>query len=336
MVEIWVMNVLSILSFGTFGFTSSHNVATRWIHHDFLPHIFGVCFNNVGVIFGGRKDWHFSFPLHNVEEFFGGGGGIGFLPHNVGAFDDYLLVVQISHRKVWRCMRGCTKWIDDKIGDCRDASATPSVWVGMGPLPLGRSVTPWSVGCLAFCTRMQVGTARDAWRCMWWCAWSIVVFIGLSCRRSGRFGDLFRFRCVRGGWVGHFSLVKYCICLRRAPGVRLVDVPTTVGLNRLGEIRVQTWIVGVQLAHIKSVGHRRGPSSVSSHSEQRHTNAGKNHGVVYLHGRSCSLTDECCVLVWCRGRGWTASSGRYTIIGWRSSVPGTDCGDGVDCCRVLG
>ena len=36
-------------------------------------------------------------------------GGTGPLPHNVGAFDDYLLAVQISHRKVWRCMRGCTR-----------------------------------------------------------------------------------------------------------------------------------------------------------------------------------------------------------------------------------
>ena len=63
-----------------------------------------------------------------------------------------------------------------------------------------------------------------------------------------------------------------------------VDVRTTVGLNRLGEVRVQTWMVGIQLAHIKSVSHRRGPSCDSSHSVQQHTYAGENHGVVYLHG----------------------------------------------------
>ena len=52
--------------------------------------------------------------------------------------------------------------------------------------------------------------------------------------------------------------------------------------------------------------------------------------------RSCSLFDEWNVLVWCRGHsGRTASSGRYTNTGWRSSDPGTDWGVGVDCCRVF-
>ena len=64
-----------------------------------------------------RKDWHFSLPPHNVKEFSGGGGigppphksgecfgggGTGPLPHNVGAFDDYLLAVQISAIGVYR------------------------------------------------------------------------------------------------------------------------------------------------------------------------------------------------------------------------------------------
>ena len=64
---------------------------------------------------------------------------------------------------------------------------------------------------------------------------------------------------------------------------------------------------------------------------------GENHGVVHLHGRSSTLSDEWCVLVWCRRHcSGTASSGRHTNTGWRSSDPGTDCGDGIDCCRVLG
>ena len=84
------------------------------------------------------------------------------------------------------------------------------------------------------------------------CAWSIMVNIGLGSRRSGRFGDTIRLgRWVPGGWVGLFALVKCCTCLRCASGARPVDVRTTVGLNRLGVVRVQTWMVGVQLAHIK-------------------------------------------------------------------------------------
>ena len=67
--------------------------------------------------------------------------------------------------------------------------------------------------------------------------------------------------------------MKCYTCLRGASGVRLIGFRTTVGLNRLGEVRVQTWMVGVQLARIKGVGHRRDPLSDSSHSEQRHTNA---------------------------------------------------------------
>ena len=62
-----------------------------------------------GCVLRRRKDWHFSLPPHNAEEFSGGGGigppphksgeyigggGTGPLPHNVGTFNDYLLVVQ--------------------------------------------------------------------------------------------------------------------------------------------------------------------------------------------------------------------------------------------------
>ena len=67
----------------------------------------------------------------------------------------------------------------------------------------------------------QVGTVRDALR-YHAVGWSIVVNIGLGGRRSGRFGDTFRLgRCVPGGWVGHFALVK-CYTLRSASGFRLL------------------------------------------------------------------------------------------------------------------
>ena len=41
----------------------------------------------------------------------------------------------------------------------------------------------------------------------------------------------------------------------------------------------------------------------------------------------CLMSD----VYWCSAVGTmgTASSGRYTNTGWRSSVPETDCGDGV-------
>ena len=66
--------------------------------------------------------------------------------------------------------------------------------------------------------------------------------------------------------------------------------------------------------------------------QQRLQISGKNHGVVYLHGRCCTLSDERRLLGVCRGHsGRTASSGRYANSGWCSSVPGTDCGSGVNC-----
>ena len=69
----------------------------------------------------------------------------------------------------------------------------------------------------------------------------------LGSRRSGRFGDTFRLgRCVPGGWVG---LHQFAGCIRCSA----VNVRTTVGLNRLGEVRVQTWMFGVvSRAHKRS------------------------------------------------------------------------------------
>ena len=44
-VKIWVTNVCDhAAALGTFGLTSSHNVATRWIHHNFESVAFFFCF----------------------------------------------------------------------------------------------------------------------------------------------------------------------------------------------------------------------------------------------------------------------------------------------------
>ena len=58
-----------------------------------------------------------------------------------------------------------------------------------------------------------------------------------------------------------------------------VDVRTTVGLNRLGVVRVQTWMFVVYLAHIKSVSRRRVITQRAATHPCR-----ENHGVVYLQG----------------------------------------------------
>ena len=120
--------------------------------------------------------------------------------------------------------------------------------VGMGQLHRWDApATPWSVDWLAFCTRVQVGTARDALR------YHAVGVRGRPWSRSdwvadGR--DASAIPSVWVGvypeiWVGHFALVKCYTCLRGCIRCSAVDVRTTVGLNRLGEVRVQTWMFGV-------------------------------------------------------------------------------------------
>ena len=85
-----------------------------------------------------------------------------------------------------------------------------------------------------------------------------------------------------------------------------VGVRTTVGLNRLGVIRVQTWMVGVQLAHIKTLSsvvcvavpclmafsavRVHGVSTLRAATHQ----CRENHGVDDLHGRSGSLSEMWC------------------------------------------
>ena len=77
----------------------------------------------------------------------------------------------------------------------------------------------------------------------------------------------------------------------------VVDVRTIVGLNRLGDVRVQTWMdFGTSRAHKMCLS-----SSGSSHSAQRHTYAGKTTEWFTCMERSCSLFDERYVLVRCRG-----------------------------------
>ena len=80
-----------------------------------------------------------------------------------------------------------------RLGRCEPGSvlATTHWW---GCCTVGSSVRSWSVGGHMSCTRVQ---ARDVWdaRGRSWI--------------PGRFGDTIRLgRCVPGGWVGHFALVK--------------------------------------------------------------------------------------------------------------------------------
>ena len=101
------------------------------------------------------------------------------------------------------------------------------------------SVIPWSVGWLRLargCRSVPLGTLCDTMRC---CTWSIVDHIGLCCRRSGRFGGTFRLRCAPGVRLGTLrGEVPHLFAGRIRCSA--VDVRTTVGLNRLGEVRVQT------------------------------------------------------------------------------------------------
>ena len=92
-----------------------------------------------------------------------------------------------------------------------------------GRIARDAAAIPWSVGWQTTCTwcrSVPLGTLCDTMR---WCAWSIVVNIGLGCRRSGRFGDTIRLgRWAPRGWVGLFALVKCYTCLRGASGARLL------------------------------------------------------------------------------------------------------------------
>ena len=104
----------------------------------------------------------------------------------------------------------------------------------------GRSGDTMICEMATFCTRVQVGTARDAsaipsvgseWGS---CTDGSLrrhhgLWVGLrfahGCRSVplGTLCDTFRLgRCVPGDWVGHFALVKCYTCLRGASGVRLL------------------------------------------------------------------------------------------------------------------
>ena len=167
--------------------------------------------------------------------------------------------------------------------------------IDFGTLRRYRGLWVWLESGTRGLVRIRSGRFGDTvrWVCVVYAGW-----FGPGCRRSGRDGDTIRLgRSVPGGWVGHFALVKCYTCLRGASGVRLLtfgqrwseQVGGGSGSDLVG------W--GPTRAHKKGVGHRRGPSCDSSHSEQRHTNAGENHGVVYLHGRSCSLFEERCHII---------------------------------------
>ena len=111
--------------------------------------------------------------------------------------------------------------------------------IGLGCRPSGRCGDTVVCGLATACTWVQVGSARDALR------YHAVLYvvdvgcIGLSCRRSGRFGDTFRLRCAPGVRLGTLrGEVPHLFAGRIRCSA--VDVRTIVGLNRLGEVWVQT------------------------------------------------------------------------------------------------
>ena len=235
-----------------------------------------------------RKDCTSGLPPHTAGLHLGG-RGTGLLPHNDGDFlggggtgppphsnDEYFGMGRSGDTMICEKATFCTRV---QVGTARDVLRhhAANVWSSRAMLgsgcrrlgrfgdtirlgrtravaQMGRSGGTMICGWLTTCTRVQVVTARDALR---YHAVGVLVVrgqTGLGCRRSGRLrrhhpsGSV----CTRRlGWALRAGEVLHLF----AGSIRCsaVDVRTTVGLNRLGEVRVQTWMVGIQLAHIKSV-----------------------------------------------------------------------------------
>ena len=132
-------------------------------------------------------------------------------------------------------------------------------------------------------TRVRDGTARDALR---------YHAVGLVRAEPPMVGAIRRHQTVGLG-ISRGVLHLFAGCIRCSA----VDVRTTVGLNRLGVVRVQIWMIGVYLAHIKCVCHRRGHHTARSDTPMQV----KTTEWFTCMGRSCSLFDERYVLVRCRG-----------------------------------
>ena len=135
---------------------------------------------------------------------------------------------------------------------------------------MGRSGDTMVCGLATTCTLLQVGTARDAFR---YHAMVCVADHGLYRTELSTVGSLRRYF--------PFSMRTRRLGCTLAGSVRcsVVGVRTTVGLNRLGLVRVQTWMFGVYLAHIKCVSRRRVITQRAATHPCR-----ENHGVVYLQG----------------------------------------------------
>ena len=147
-----------------------------------------------------RKDWHLSLPLHMSRCSSDPASSEG---------EGQALFLTMSVRSAsacWLCSAGCST-----VGTLRRYHQS---------------------GLATACTWVQVGSARDALRNHVVLCVVDVGYIGLVCRRSGRFGDTFRLQCTPGVRLGTWrGEVPHLFAGRIRCSA--VDVRTTVGLNRL-------------------------------------------------------------------------------------------------------
>ena len=127
---------------------------------------------------------------------------------------------------------------------------------------MGRSGDTMICQKATFCTRVQVGTARDAMRCHATGVWSSRAMLGLGCRRLGRFGDTTisgwlttctRVQVVTLGtlcdtmrWVFRLFMDKRLGCRRSGrfdDTIRMAGMPlTTWGRSGDTVVRVSGWL----------------------------------------------------------------------------------------------
>ena len=148
-----------------------------------LPRIFREFFCGVAVYFGGGRIAPQAFLLtlpvctsegegqafspHNNGDFLGGGGGTGPPPHSN---DEYF-------------GGGSTGPPPHNVGKFHRGAVVTQ---------MGRSGDTMICEKATFCTRVQVGTARDVLRHHAADVWSSRAMLGSGCQRLGRFGDTIR------------------------------------------------------------------------------------------------------------------------------------------------
>ena len=209
-----------------------------------------------------------SFLLHNGEEF-SEGGLVGPSLHKNGKYIGGGLSLTTSVRSTITCRlcsAGCSWTRSSWVADCREALAMSSVLSEWG--------AEWSVGCLVFCTWVQVFAARDALR---YHAMGVLVVCGqtaLVCPRSGR-----RWRHHPSGFVCTRSCVGL-FALRSTSFVCGKNLVTGYWRSDFGSEQIGDGCgsdpggTASYFAH-RNVGCYLGLFPQTSHSAQRHTMQGK-------------------------------------------------------------